>query len=744
MPITVKNSQFRLDSRSTSYIFSLYLDKYPCHHYWGKTLPKDADLSYLAANRVAYRPSFTTPIPNTATFLAELQLEFSVLGNGDHRTPVFHAAYADGSTVSDFVYESHRIIKGKPRLRGLPATYAEKDSEAETLELILKDTLTGLRVILAYTVFEEYDAIARSIRYENTGQDDIEILSPGSMGMDFSGQDFRILHLHGDWMRERQIEYIPVAHGIFNADSKRGHSSHMQNPFVALLRGKNAAEQPDDYATENSGEVYGFSLVYSGNFSAVVEGSPQGGTRVVMGINPFNFSWNLKKGESFQTPEVVIVYSDKGLGGMSLRYHKLYRERLARGKHRDAPRPMVINNWEATGMEFTEQKIIDIAKAGSGLGIEMFVLDDGWFGKRDKDDSSLGDWFTYKEKLPGGLGNLIKTVNGFGMKFGLWFEPEMVSPDSDLYRAHPDWCLHAEGRHRTTGRDQLVLNLSKAEARDYLFDSITAILKSGNIEYVKWDCNRNITETSSRDQQHRHMLGVYDLMERLVSTFPDILFESCSGGGGRFDPGILYYMPQNWTSDNTDPIDRLRIQYGTSLVYPPSAMTAHVGKIKVGETGMNRFMHTCALAAMGFNFGFELDLSKLSEDERTQAIGYVKTYQSIREVVQYGDFYRLENPFSAATASWMTVSPDKSRAAAFFFQTRKRRNDEERRIRLKGLEPSRLYKCSEGAVPPNQKEVWGSNNGSQRPAYYGAELMEVGIRIPEDGYEYAARMLILE
>jgi alpha-galactosidase len=508
----------------------------------------------------------------------------------------------------------------------------------------------------------------------------------------------------------------------------------MQNPFIALLRGGEGSA--GTYAAESGGDVYGFSLVYSGNFCASVEGDSLGGTRVVMGINPFSFSWPLKSGESFQSPEVVLVYSGEGLSEMSRRYHRLYRERLCRGKYRDLARPMVINNWEATGIQFTEQKIIDIAKSGSELGLEMFVLDDGWFGRRDNDDSSLGDWFVHKEKLPNGLGGMIKAVNSFGMKFGLWFEPEMISPESELYRAHPGWCLHSEGRRRTTGRNQLILDMSLPEVRQYLFDTIAAVLRSGNIEYVKWDCNRNINETASRSHAHRHILGVYELMERLVSAFPDILFESCSGGGGRFDPGILYYMPQTWTSDNTDPIDRLCIQYGTSIVYPPSAMTAHVGKIPVGKKGENRFMHTSALAAMGFNFGFEQDLSILSDDERAQVKEYIMVYRQIRELVQFGDFYRLENPFASSTASWMTVSPDKSRAAAFFFQTRKRRNDEERRVRLHGLDEGRRYQCREVARPD-------CNNPYDR-SYFGAELMESGLRIPEDGYEFASRLILIE
>lgn len=716
MAITVKDKQFRLDTKSTTYLLSVFHEKHLAHLYWGATLPADADLTYLAEDRVSMRPSFTTKVADSDTYFTDLPQEFPTFGTGDHRTPVFHAAYQNGSTVSEFTYQGYEIITGKPKLEGLPATYAEEDSEAQTLVITLKDLLTGCKAVLSYSVFEEYDAITRSIRYENDGGEAIELLHAGSMGIDLWGQDYEILHLHGDWLRERHMETVPVSHATYLVDSKRGHSSHMQNPFVALLRSG---------ASEYSGEVFGFSLVYSGSFQAAIEGGPSGGTRVVMGINPFGFRWDLAPGASFQTPEVVMVYSGEGLDGMSGRYHKLYRERLCRGIHRERPRPLVINNWEATGTHFTEEKILEIAEAGGQLGLELFVLDDGWFGKRDRDDSSLGDWFTHKEKLPLGLDGLVKAVNGFGMQFGLWFEPEMISPDSELYRAHPDWCLHAEGRPRTTTRDQLVLDYSKPEVCDYIIDVVSAVLRSAHIEYVKWDCNRNINETARRSQLHEHMLGVYRVMEKLTGDFPDILFESCSGGGGRFDPGMLYYMPQTWTSDNTDPIARLRIQYGTSVVYPPSAIVAHIGKIPVGIEGHNPLMHTCAMAAMGFNFGFEQDLSLLSEGEQEQARSYAATYKEIRELVQFGEFHRLENPFTSAEASWMTVSPDQSQAVAFFFQTRRRPNPEERRVRLRGLDANRRYLC-DGRT------------------YYGAELMQAGIRVPSGWQDYEAIMMRFE
>jgi alpha-galactosidase len=670
----------------------------------------------------ASRSSFSTKIQGVPAFLEDTPLEFSCAGSGDHREPVFHAVNPDGSTASEFVFSLCSEFSGKPKLKGLPATYMEAGDNGHTVEITMKDCRTGLTATLSYSVFADCDAISRSVCYKNTGPETVEILNPGSMGIDLWGQDYKLLHLHGDHMRERELEVLPVSNCVHSIESKRGYSSHMQNPFIALLRGTDEANM------EHSGEAFGFSLVYSGSFRAAVEGTKGGGTHVVMGINPFGFSWKLAPGESFQTPEVVLAYSSTGLDGLSAIYHPLYSKRLCRGKFRDMPRPMLVNNWEATGMKFTEEKVLAIAKAGAEMGLELFVLDDGWFGRRDNDRSSLGDWFVHKEKLPNGLTGLADKAKSFGIEFGLWFEPEMVSPDSELYRAHPDWCLHAEGRPRTECRNQLVLDFSKPEVRDHIVAAISAAIRSASVTYVKWDCNRNINETSSRSQAHRHMLGVYDVMERLTAEFPDVLFESCSGGGGRFDPGILHYMPQTWTSDNTDPIDRLRIQHGTSIAYPPSAMTAHIGRTETGKPGFNNSLHFRALASMCFNFGFELDLSRFSADERIQAKGYIDTYRDIREVIQFGDFHRLESPFApAGYASCITASPDKSRAVAFFFQTRAHRNGMERRVRLRGLNPLKRYKFQ--------------NFDGETCVRYGAELMRAGMRAPinED-----ARMIIFE
>ncbi|MDO4562536.1 MAG: alpha-galactosidase [Clostridia bacterium] len=713
MPIWVNDNQFHIETSRTSYIFSLYKNRYLTHLYWGKKLSSDANLSYIPTEFIYSRPNAThVPVDETnRVFVSDLAMEFSVVGGGDYATPTLHARYADNSTVTELSFEGYMVYEGKRDISPMPSTYSEGD--AQTLEIYLRDKRSNLKVTLLYTVFCKYDAICRSIIYKNESQDDIYLLSAQSATVDISGTNYEMLHLCGDWARERHIERIPVNHARCVIDSKRGMSGHMENPFIALLE-KNAGEY--------MGEVFGFSLVYSGSFTASAEGTSCGKTRVTMGINDFNFEWRLASGEEFMTPEVVMAYSPCGLSRMSGIYHRLYRDKLCRGRYRGALRPMLINNWEGTTFDFDEKKLIDIAREGADLGLELFVLDDGWFAKRNG-ACSLGDWYVNTDKLPRGLEYLAKEVNALGMKFGLWFEPEMISPDSDLYRAHPDWCVHAKGRRRTENRSQLVLDISREEVREYILDTITKVLQSANIEYVKWDCNRTLTETSSMEQPHRYVIGLYKMLDTLTTRFPDILFESCAGGGGRFDPGILCYMPQTWTSDNTDPIARLAIQYGTSIVYPPITMGSHVGSIAVGMAGENQFLNTCAMAAMSGNFGYELDLNLFSEAEKAQAKSYVDLYRKIRPTIQYGEFYRLESPFEGDNVSWMFVDSD--RAVLFTFQTKKMINGEERRVKLRGLDENALYEY----------------NGERRT---GAELMLAGVGIALERYEYASRCRVYE
>ncbi|MBB3109827.1 alpha-galactosidase [Paenibacillus phyllosphaerae] len=690
MPVIVNQEQlvFHLQSKSSSYAFQI-IEGYPVHLYWGRKL-KQADPKRLhqRIERCSFDPN---PVPEDKTIsLSTLQLEYPGYGSSDFRSPAYEVLLENGTSVAELSYRSYRIVSGKPELEGLPAVYAEQEEEAQTLYIELHDALTGLTVELSYTVFEAFDAIIRSSRLTNAGGQVIQLGRALSTSVDLPHHRFEMLQLSGNWTRERQIHRRTLVPGMQSVESRRGSSSHHQNPFFALL---------SEGSTEDHGEVYGFNLVYSGSFVGGVEVDHHSQARAFIGINPFDFSWRLQPGESFQTPEAVMVFSAEGLGGMSHTYHELYRTRLCRGAYRDAVRPILVNNWEATYFKFNAEKIEAIAKAGSELGIELFVLDDGWFGRRDSDNSSLGDWVVDLNKLPAGLPDLVERVRSHGMSFGLWFEPEMVSPDSDLYRAHPDWCLHVPGRRRTTGRDQLILDLSRKDVQDYIVESVSAILGSAPISYVKWDMNRNMTEIGSallpperqRETAHRYMLGLYDVMERITSAFPQVLFESCSGGGGRFDPGMLYYMPQTWTSDNSDAICRLSIQYGTSLVYPVSSMGAHVSAVPNHQVGRVTPLETRGDVAMSGNFGYELDLTKFTEEEKEEVKRQVALVKDVRELTLFGKFYRLLSPFEGNETAWMFVSPDQKDVLVVHVTVLAQPNAPLSKLRLKGLNPDLAY-----------------------------------------------------
>lgn len=715
---------FHLQSKDSSYIIQLVKSAYPAHLYWGPKLDAARFSSeYYTVERSSFSPNF---IREDRTFSFDtFPHEYPSYGTGDYREPAFEVRFQDGSGVTDLKYLKHSIYAGKPQLQGLPATYTETEGEAETLEIVLKDEHSGLTAILSYTVFHDVDAITRSVRLENAGSEPITLERVLSASVHFPDADYDMLQLSGAWARERHIYKRPLVPGIQRVDSKRGSSSHQQNPFIAIM---------SKGAGEDTGEVYGFSLVYSGGFVAQAEVDQFATTRVTLGLQPFDFQWQLSAGESFQAPEAVLVRSSEGLGGMSRSYHKLYRTRLCRGQHRDQSRPILINNWEATYFNFNAAKIKEIAETGKSLGLELFVLDDGWFGKRDSDNSSLGDWVEDRRKLPEGLEQLGKDIVKSGMRFGLWFEPEMVSPESDLYRAHPDWCLHVEGRSRTMGREQLVLDLSRQDVRDYIVNAVSSVLSSAPITYVKWDMNRNMTEIGSgllkaeqqRETAHRYMLGLYEVMERITSLFPHILFESCSGGGGRFDPGMLYYMPQTWTSDDTDAVERLKIQYGTSLVYPASAMGAHVSAVPNHQVGRHTPFETRGHVAMSGNFGYELDLTKLTEEEKTNVKLQVEQYKQLRELIQFGDFYRLLSPFEGNETCWMFVSENKSEAFAAYFKVLGEPNAPLRRLKLKGLDPAKTYKLAA--------------NGQ---VYGGDELMHYGIQLEGIHGDYQSVLFIL-
>ncbi|KRE57680.1 alpha-galactosidase [Paenibacillus sp. Soil750] len=726
------NSQtFHLQGKSSSYIMQLINSTYVAHVHWGRQV-RGSNLGGLLARRrrCSFSPS-TDPADLTLS-LDTLPQEYPGYGGSDYRVPAYQVQMEDGTTVSELIYESHQIYAGKTPLEGLPSTYTEDESEAESIDIVMSDKLIGLKVILTYTVFRDLDAITRSVRFVNESKQSIKLLRALSFGIDISRSDFDMLHLSGTWARERHIERRPLATGGSVIESRRGASSHSLNPFMALLSKK---------ADEDHGESYGFSLVYSGNFVAQAEVDPYGTTRVVMGINSFDFSWLLEPGQTFQTPEAVLVYSAEGLGGMSRTYHKLYRTRLCRGQFRDRHRPILINNWEATYFNFNANKIEELARVGKELGLELLVLDDGWFGKRDNDKSSLGDWFVDRNKLPQGMPDLVNRVKQQGLEFGLWFEPEMVSPDSELYRAHPDWCLHVPGRRRTEARQQLILDYSRQDVREYIVKVITDILASSPITYVKWDMNRNMTEIGSaqlpperqRETAHRYMLGLYEVLERITSAFPNVLFESCSGGGGRFDPGMLYYMPQTWTSDNTDAVERLKIQYGTSIVYPISSIGAHVSAVPNHQVHRTTPLDMRGHVAMSGNFGYELDLTTFTEADKEAVKGQIELYKQLRPLIQFGEFYRLINPFEQASAAWMFVSEDKKEALVAFFQVLSEPNAPLRKLRLKGLAPEYNYLLDEAGDPDESVEIFG-----------GDELMHVGLNLPIWKGDYRSRLYRLK
>lgn len=700
---------FHLQSDHTSYVIQV-IDGYPVHTYWGQRLQADGDLAGLV------------PVTSHA-FLDTMPQEYPQYGSGDFRSPAYQVQLEDGSRITELRYKGYSVSAGKPALEGLPYVYTEADDEADTLVLELEDAYTGMVVLLSYSMFTG-GAITRSARFINKGNGKLRLLRALSANVDLYGKgDHELLYLSGHWAREAHIQRRPLGPGGTNLGSRRGMSSHQHNPFAAVV-------SPD--TGEDHGKVYAMNLVYSGNFHAEAEVDGFGLVRMAIGLNPFDFAWTLRPGESFQTPEAVLVYSAEGLGGMSRIYHRLYRKRLCRGVHRDQERPILVNNWEATYFNFNADKIETIAKAGAELGIELFVLDDGWFGKRDSDNSSLGDWVEDRRKLPNGLCDLAERINRHGLKFGLWFEPEMISPDSDLYRAHPDWCLHAAGRRRSEARWQLVLDLSRPEVRDYLYDALARIFTDVPIAYVKWDMNRALTEigsaTASPEHQqeiaHRYMLGLYELLERLTTAFPEILFEGCASGGGRFDPGMLYYMPQVWTSDNTDAVERLKIQYGTSLIYPVSTIGAHVSAVPNHQVGRETPLKMRGEVAMSGNFGYELDLTKFSEAEKAQVKEHIAMYKEIRSLVQQGDLYRLKSPFDGDETSWMFVSEDKTEALVFFFRVLAKPNPASGMLRLKGLDECLTYtvKGSDGIVG----------------TYRGDRLMQAGLMIPQLAGDYAS------
>ena len=698
--------QFHLTNGEISYIFRVYEDGKLLQLYYGAVVP-ERDYSYLV--ELQHRPMTTYRKEGDLRYsLEHVRQEFPEYGTTDFRHPAICLRQENGSRITDFVYVSHQIVDGKPALEGLPATYTETQTEAKTLILTLRDEVTEVEVQLFYTIFADWPVITRSSKVINQGGETCYLESLASLSLDLPDADYDWLQLSGAWARERHIKERPLQQGIQSIESTRGISSPHHNPFVALKR-------PE--TTEFSGPVLGTALVYSGNFLIQAEVDTYDVTRLQLAINPFGFEWKLAAGQSFTSPEALLVYSERGLNGMSQVFHQLFRRRLARGYWRERARPVLINNWEATYFDFSENQLLELAEKAQEVGVELFVLDDGWFGQRTNDRAGLGDWFVNPERLPQGLGSLAERIHGLGMQFGLWFEPEMVNKDSQLYRTHPDWLLAVPDRQPHHGRNQFVLDYSRPEVVDEIFERLSAVIEEAQLDYIKWDMNRPLTDVFSAawpaDQQgeifHRYVLGVYNLYERLTNRYPSLLFESCSSGGGRFDPGMIYYAPQAWTSDDSDAIERLKIQYGTSLLYPLSSMGAHVSIVPNHQTNRLTPLKTRGNVAFFGSFGYELDLNQLNPEELAEVREQIAFYKHHRELIHNGTFYRLQSPFKEdGQTAWMLVSQDQNTALLGTFKALNQVNRSHQRLQLKGLAADKVYRL-EGR------------------AYTGAELMRVGL-----------------
>jgi len=727
MPIEWRKDarQLHLHNGSISYVMRVLESGSLAHLYFGPALAVEQDYSHLV------RRSFISKFNQV---LDPVSMELPTAGSGDFRIPMLTVRHANGSTVLDLVYREHHIHAGKPVLDGLPSTYVDDDAEAETVEILLVDGNSSLQVKLFTTIYADRPVITRSMRVINDGTGDVKLTTAMSMALDLPDPDWHLMHLTGAWGRETQIVDAPLVAGTRAVRSQRGSSGHQQNPFMLLRR---------PATTEAAGEAIGISLVYSGNFLAQVEVDPYDTVRARIGFDPDTIRWQVSPGMDLQIPEAVLVWSDEGIGGVSDTYHRLYRERLATGTWRDRPRPVVLNSWEGVYFDFDEDVLVEMAAAARGLGAEFFVLDDGWFGQRDDDTSSLGDWTVDLRKLPSGLPDLVERINDLGLGFGIWIEPEMVNPRSRLFEEHPEWAVGFPGRPRSELRNQYVLDMSNKEVVDYLERVVGNVLNSAPITYVKWDMNRVITEPygaslpPERQNEffHRYMLGVYDLYARFNERFPEILFESCAGGGGRNDPGMLAFAPQAWISDNTDAVERQRIQYGTSLVYPLNAMSAHVSAVPNHQVGRNTPLDTRAAVAFFGNLGYELDPRHLDEVEHERVQQQIAWYKERRELFHQGRFHRLVSPFEGDgnETAWMTVADDRRRALVGWYRTLSHALPGPSLLRLRGLDPEVRYRVT---VWPEADDWITRANVLERG---GDDLMSNGLFLDDHAWEAQER-----
>lgn len=719
-----KSRVFHLRNTFLSYLIKIEESNVLAHIYFGKPVKQYKDnKNYPRRDR-----GFSGNIPlNPDRSLSKdtLPQEYSSHGSMDFRTPASIIQRKNGSDLLDLRYDSHYITDGKPDIEGLPQTYVLDKSEAQTLVISLKDRETAIYFDLFYTIFSDRAVITRSVKIRNETRETIKLEKAASFQLDFAHtrRFDEVIALPGAHVNERQISRQSLLSGTKVFESRRGTSSHHMNNFIALVH---------HHTTENTGEAIGLQFVYSGNHSFELEKDQINQLRVVGGINSHCFSWELNANQSFQTPEMILSYSSQGLNKMSQIHHELLRERIARGRHQFAERPILVNNWEATYFDFNSEKIKAIIDEAKELGIEMFVLDDGWFGKRDADNSSLGDWFEYKGKLTNGLREIADYAHSKGLKFGLWFEPEMISIDSELYRTHPDFLMQVPGRMPSASRSQHVLDFTRLDVRQTIEKQMRKILDTIPLDYIKWDMNRSLSDIYSitldplrqGEVAHRYMLGLYELLEHLTADYPEILWEGCSGGGGRFDAGFIYYMPQSWTSDNTDAVERMKIQYGTSLAYPISSITAHVSAVPNHQTGRSTSLKTRGETAMSAVFGYELDLTKLSPEGKKQVKEQIISYQTIRPVIQYGHYYRLASPFEENIVAWMFVSPKQDEAIVFLGRILASAQPAFHEVYLLGLDDEALYQ-----------------EQTSKRLFSGAELMTVGLYFPDFQGDFQTELL---
>lgn len=733
-----KKRVFKLDTPNTTYCMCLVdQEGFLSHAYYGKKLADVEGVDWLTG---IYENPFT-PEKNDRDRLSFMDCfpnEYSSHGVGDYRESSVMVQTVKGYSAVSLVYDSHTIYTGKKALKGLPASF-DREDKVTTLEITLVDKAINLKAHMMYSVFEDTDVIARSIKFENIGRTPIILRKAMSMCMDMENRDFDMITLHGSWARERRIDRRPISHGKHSVSSLRGESGHQEHPFLAIM---------EHNADQKQGEVYGFSLLYSGNFRMMTELNQFNSVRVTVGIEPEDFSWKLGAEEFFQCPEVLLTFSSQGIGEMTRSFHRAFKNHIIRSPYRNKKRPILINNWEATYFDFNEEKLLQIAQEASKMGIEMLVMDDGWFGNRFDDNRALGDWVVNEEKIKGGLGQLVDKINELGMEFGIWFEPEMISPESELYKEHPEWAIHIPDRTPGRARNQFVLDIGRKEVRNHILQKMFAILHSANIRYVKWDMNRPLSDLGSvglpSDGQselcHRYVLGMYEMQEALLKEFPDLLLENCSGGGARFDGGMLYYSPQIWCSDDTDAIERLRIQESTSMVYPLSTMGAHVSVCPNHSVGRTTPFDTRGYVALTGTFGYELDVTKLSAEEKKMVTKQTQMYHQFNDLVREGEYYRIASyQDNHIYDCYMVNKKDMSEALLFFVQVMAEVNSKWRVVRLQGLKPDAKYRLYKVSMEEGKELLISTDQ-----IYSGALLMNGGLKIERQWGDFRGQLIWLK